>query len=109
MIYEMRRKKAEPSHLHLLTMGIFNLLPHVGIVLKELVFDDAVSYTYWGKWIAAQINLIAVTGIRIPVPGSHIPCSNQLSDLPTRKTSLASYIDHLISVPNNPPYRYIIF
>ena len=62
MMYEMGRRKPKP--ILLTTQGICNLTPHIGIVREELAFDDAVIYTQWGKWIAAQLNVIAVTGIR---------------------------------------------
>ena len=44
MMYELRKEKPEPTLLS--TEGIFNL-PHVGMVRKELVFGDTVSYTPW--------------------------------------------------------------
>ena len=67
MMYEMRR---QPEPTLLPTQGIFNLQHHMGMVWEELVFDDAVSSTYtkWGKWNAAQLNVIARIGIRTPVP-----------------------------------------
>ena len=64
MMYEMRRRKPKPTLLP--TQGIFNLPYHIGIVWEDLAFDDAISYTYQGKWIAIQSNVMAVTGIRIP-------------------------------------------
>ena len=45
MMYEMRRRKLEPTLLQ--TQGIFNLPHH--ICIQELSFDDAVSYTQWGN------------------------------------------------------------
>ena len=41
-LYEMRRRKADPTLLP--TQGIFNLPHHIG-----MVWDDAVSYTQWGN------------------------------------------------------------
>ena len=41
LIYEMRRRKPEPTHLP--TQGIFNLAHHIDMVWEELAFDDAVS------------------------------------------------------------------
>ena len=66
MMYEMRRRKPE---LRLLpTQEIFNLPHHIGMVSEEHAFDDAVSYTQQEKWNAAQLNVVAVIGIRTPVP-----------------------------------------
>ena len=42
MMYEMRRRKHEPTLL--LIQEIFNLSHHIG-----MVFDDAVKYTQWGN------------------------------------------------------------
>ena len=42
MMYEMKRK-LEPKPL--LTQRIFNLTHHIGMVLEEPAFDDAVNYT----------------------------------------------------------------
>ena len=47
MLYEMRRRKPDPTLL--LTHGIFNLVHHIGMVWEELAFDDAVSYTQQGN------------------------------------------------------------
>ena len=47
VIYEMHRRKPEPTLF--LTQGIFNLPHHIGIVLEELAFDDAVGYTQQGN------------------------------------------------------------
>ena len=66
MVYEMRRRKRKPTPLP--TQEIFNLTHHIGMVSVELAFDDAVTYTQRGKWIAAQLNVIAVTRIRTPLP-----------------------------------------
>ena len=67
MMYEMSRRKSEP--ILLLTQGIFNHPHLIGMVLEELAFDDTVSYTQCtvGKWIAAQLSVIAMSGIRTPV------------------------------------------
>ena len=65
MMCEMRRRKPEPTHLP--TWGIFNLPHHIGMLWVQLAFDDDVSYIQWVKWIAAQLNVIAMTGIRAPV------------------------------------------
>ena len=64
MMYELRRRNPEPTLLQ--TQGIFNLAHQIGMVQEELAFDDSISYTRRGKWIAAQLNAIAVTGIRTP-------------------------------------------
>ena len=60
MMYEMRRRRREPT--------IFNLPYHTGMVLEELTMDDTVTYAQWGKWIAAQLNVIVMYGIHTPVP-----------------------------------------
>ena len=74
MMYEMRRRKLEPTLF--LTQGIDNLPHHIGMVREELAFDDAVNTA--GKWITAQLNIIAVTGIRTRLQG-HLPHTSQLS------------------------------
>ena len=58
----MRRRK--PKSTILSTQAIFNLPHHIGMVCEKLVFDDAVSFTQQGKWIAAQLNVMAVIGIQ---------------------------------------------
>ena len=63
------------------------------MVWDELAFDDAVSYTE-GKWIAAHLNVMAVTGF-IPLwPRSPTQCPNQLSYLPTLD---AEYLTQLVT------------
>ena len=63
MMYEIRRRK--PKSTLLLTQRIFNL-PHLtSTVWEELAFDNALSYTQWEKWIAAQLNAMTVTWIRM--------------------------------------------
>ena len=54
------------------------------MVREELAFDDAVRYTQWaGEWIAAQLNVVAVT-VFIPLSlGTPTQCLSQLSYLPT--------------------------
>ena len=47
MMYDMRRRKAEPTLLP--THGICNLPHHIGIVGEELAFDDTVSYQQQGN------------------------------------------------------------
>ena len=47
IMYEMRKRKPEPTLL--LTQGISNLPHFIGMVQKELAFDDTVSYTQWGN------------------------------------------------------------
>ena len=47
MIYEMRRRKPEPTLFP--TQGIFNVPHHVGMVWEERAFDDAVSYIHSGE------------------------------------------------------------
>ena len=48
--------------------GFLNFPHHIGMEGKELAFDDAVGYTQQGKWIAAQLNHIAMTSIRTLIP-----------------------------------------
>ena len=43
------------------------------LVFLGLAFDDSVSY---GKWIAAQLNVIAVTGFIVLSPRSPTHCGN---------------------------------
>ena len=81
MLYEMRMRKPELTCLP--TQGLFNPPHHIGMVGEELAFDDAVSYTQRGKQIAAQLNVMAVTGFVRLSSGSPTPCLNQLSYLPT--------------------------
>ena len=64
VIWCMRWEESPSLHFYWL---IFNLPHHIGMVWEELAFNDAVSYSV-GKWIAAQLNIIAVTGIHTPVP-----------------------------------------
>ena len=52
--------KWKPKSTLLTTWGIFNLPHHIDMVWEELAFDDTISYT--------QIHVIAMTGIRTPVP-----------------------------------------
>ena len=47
MMYEMGRRKPEPTHLP--KQGIFKIPHHIGMVREELAFDDAISYTQWGN------------------------------------------------------------
>ena len=66
MMLKMRPRK--PKSTLLPSQGILNLPHHIGMVWEELTFDDAVSYIHTAaKWIAAQLNVIAMTGIRTPV------------------------------------------
>ena len=71
ILYEMRRK-SKPTLL--LTQGIFKLPHHLGMVLEQLAYTS-------GKWIAAQVNVMAVTGFVPLSPDSPTPCLNQLSYL----------------------------
>ena len=65
MIYEMSRRKLKPTLLP--TQWIFNL--HIGMVWEELAFLWWRYKLYTAeKRIAAQLNVIAMTGIRTPVP-----------------------------------------
>ena len=49
MMYEMRRRKPEPTVLPI--QGIFNLPHHIGMAWEELAFDDTVSYTRRGNGV----------------------------------------------------------
>ena len=60
MMYEMR--KGKPESTLLLTPIIINLPHHVGVVLEELGFDDAVSYTQ--QWKSKLSEVIDSTGNR---------------------------------------------
>ena len=62
MIYGRKRKNPKPTLLQ--TQEIFNLPHHIGMLWQKLAFDDAVSYSQWVEMIAAQLNGMAVTGIR---------------------------------------------
>ena len=42
-MFEMRRRKAEPTLL--VTQGSFNFPHHIGMASEELTFDGAVIYT----------------------------------------------------------------
>ena len=46
MVYEMRRRKTEPT---LLLTQVFYLPHHAGMVWEKLAFDDAISYTQLGN------------------------------------------------------------
>ena len=59
MMNEMTRTKPEPTLLPI--QGIFNFPHHIGMVWEELAFDDTVKLYGVGKWIAAWLNIIAVT------------------------------------------------
>ena len=86
-MHEMRRRKHTKPTL-LLTQGIFNFTHHIGMVQEELGFGDAVKSYTAGKWIVAQLNVMAVMGL-IPVsPESLTPYVNQLSYLLTHHTQL---------------------
>ena len=72
MIHELRRRKPEPTILSM--QGIFNLPHHM--IWEEVAFDDAVSYTQQGKWLVAQLNVMAMTGFVPLSPGSPTQCLN---------------------------------
>ena len=68
--YVMMFRKPEPTLL--LNQGIFNLPHHISMITWELNSDwHCTSYTV-GTWIAAQINVMAVTGFvtRITKPSA---------------------------------------
>ena len=56
------RLEEESLSLHFYRQGIFKLPRHIGMVWEELAIDDTKLYTA-EKLIAAQLNVIAVTGI----------------------------------------------
>ena len=74
MMYEMRSWK--PEHTLLQTQGIFNLPHHIGMVWEELASDNTNLYMA-RKWIAAQLNVMGVTGIIYPCPNAMSPPSNE--------------------------------
>ena len=74
MMYEMRRRKIEPTRL--LTRGILSYTQHGNYT------QHCKIYTAW-KWITAQLNVIAVTGFVPLSPGSPTQRLNQMSYLPT--------------------------
>ena len=76
MMREMGRRK--PKLNRLLTQGIFNLPHHTGRIKEELAFDETKIYIK-RKWIATQLNAMAVTGF---IPGAPTQCINQLSYIP---------------------------
>ena len=59
MMYEMRRKKPEPTLL--LTQEFFNLPHHIGMVCEELAYDDTVSLCTAGKWTGIHTFVPMVT------------------------------------------------
>ena len=71
MMYTIRSRKLEPTPLP--TEGIFNLAHYIGMAR-----DDTM-----GKWIAAQLNVMAGTAFIPLSTGSLSQCFNQLSFLPT--------------------------
>ena len=73
MMYEMRKKKPDPTLL--LTQGIF-----IGMVSEELAFDWLYVITA-GKWNC--LNVMALTGFVLLLPGPPTQCLNQLSYLAT--------------------------
>ena len=68
MMFEMRRRKPEPSLLLLPIRGIFNLPQQIGILCEDLAFDDAESLTQMGNGIATQLNVLAVQGVTNTLP-----------------------------------------
>ena len=55
------RWEEESLNLHFYWLkGPFNLPHDIGMVWEELAFNDALSYKQQGKWIAAQLNVLAV-------------------------------------------------
>ena len=80
-MYEMGSRKPEPTFLR--TQGIFNPPPphHKDKIWKEVAFDDAVSNRVYtaGKWIAAQLNSMAMMEFEPLSTGSPTQCFNQLS------------------------------
>ena len=79
MMYEIRKRMPESTLLP--AKGIFNIPHHKGKVWEELAFDDTKLYAV-GKWIAAQLNVMVVTGFVPLSPVSPTECLNQLSYLP---------------------------
>ena len=84
MMYEMRRRKPEPTLLP--TQGTFNLPHHIGMVCEELVFGDAVhsgemdcstTNCYSSDWASYSLS-----------PEAPTPRSNPLSYLPRHRPLL---------------------
>ena len=71
MMYEMRLEGESPSLLFYWLKGLKKI--YICMVWEELVFGDAVNYTQWGKWIAAQLNVMAVMGFVPLFPGAPAP------------------------------------
>ena len=67
MMYEMRMRKPEPTHLP--NQVIFNLPHHIGTLCKELAFIDAVSYTQQENGLQHSKRL------RIPVTAITFSCA----------------------------------
>ena len=81
----MRMRKLEPTLLP--TQGSFNLPHHISMAWEELAFDDTRLYIM-GKWIAAHVNVIAVTRIRTPVLSVTYPTLNPTEPTPHPGTTL---------------------
>ena len=79
MMHKVGRRKPEPTLL--LSQGIFNFPHHIYMVADELVIDDAVDDSV--EWIAAQVNVMALSGFISLSAGSPIQCLNQLNYLLT--------------------------
>ena len=82
--------KRKPKATDLQTQVIFDLPHHIDMVLEELAFNDTKLYTVV-KWIAAHLNIMAVSRFVRQSPGSLTRCHNQLSYLHTPSISL---VDH---------------
>ena len=91
------RSEGERPSLHSYRLKVFFTGPHyVDIVWEEQAFDDTVSYTQCGKWIAAQTNdMVVIVFIGLPPKVACHQCLNQLPYLPTHLIHKAIvYCDH---------------
>ena len=54
----------------LLTQAIFTIPNHIGMVPEEMAFNVGHVLCAVGKWTAAQLNVMAMTGFAPLCPGS---------------------------------------
>ena len=90
MMYEMRRRKPEPTSLP--TQGIFNLPHPIDMIWEELAFNDAVSCTQQWKSKLAEVMACVIEppifrlGVRLRKKSEPTTCLLHLTD----GTSLSS-------------------
>ena len=91
MMYEIRRKKTEPTLLP--NKGIFNLPHHIGLIWEGTgLWWCCKSYTA-GKWIAAQLNVMANAGFILLSSGLATQHFNQLSYLPNHERGMGGLME----------------